>query len=161
VGGHDTPAVVVVVNPGPGVPQPRSEWRASERALQRAKEPRNTGAPLDEHAVKSSSMTFVRTCCRERCHWRSSLLVLYFLSLYGLVVALEMGDLSSAGGRPGDLPRNPLASSGSSRRFSPLPRRLTAWRRPDLALPYMAMILYGSRRVPEADKPMCKEPVTD
>ena len=45
MGGHDTPAVVVVVNPGAGVPQPRSKWRASERALQHAKEPRNTGAP--------------------------------------------------------------------------------------------------------------------
>jgi hypothetical protein len=49
VGGHDTPAVVLVVNPGAGVPQPHSKWRASERALQRAKEPRNTSAPLDEH----------------------------------------------------------------------------------------------------------------
>jgi len=30
-----------------------------------------------------------------------------------------------------------------------------------LRYPTMAMILYGSRRVREADKPMCKEPVTD
>jgi hypothetical protein len=49
VGSHDTPAVVVVVDPGAGVTQPCSEWRASDRALQRAKKPGDTGAPLDEH----------------------------------------------------------------------------------------------------------------
>jgi hypothetical protein len=40
----------VVVDPRAGVPQPRSEWRTSERALQRAKEPCHTGTPLDEHS---------------------------------------------------------------------------------------------------------------
>lgn len=49
MGGHDTPAMVVVVNPGAGIPQPRSERRAGERALQRAKKLGDTGASLDEH----------------------------------------------------------------------------------------------------------------
>ena len=48
VGGHNTPAVVVV-DPGADVTQPCSEWRASDRALQSAKKPGDTGAPLDEH----------------------------------------------------------------------------------------------------------------
>jgi len=50
VGGDNAPAMFVVVDPRAGVPQPRSEWRTSERALQRAKEPRHTGTPLDEHS---------------------------------------------------------------------------------------------------------------
>jgi hypothetical protein len=47
-----------------------SEWRASERALQRTKEPCDTGASLDEH-VRSSFISVVSTCCRERCSWAS------------------------------------------------------------------------------------------
>jgi hypothetical protein len=62
------------------------------------------------------------TCCRERCHWRSSRLVLYFSSLYGLVVALEIWVTSHLLGVDLAIYRETRWRAVKvPRRFSPLP----------------------------------------
>ena len=70
VGGEDAPAVVLVVDPGPGVEHPGSEGYASVRALQRGEDP-VTPVRSATTTARSSLTSLVRASWRDRCAWRS------------------------------------------------------------------------------------------